>query len=456
MDDQIENLKVLDHLLTEKGYQVKKAINGETALLAAQSKPPDLILLDIKMPEMNGYEVCKKLKHNSQVAEIPVIFISALDEVLDKVQAFQVGGSDYITKPFQIEEVIQRIEIQLTVRKQKKLLQQEIQARKDKENQLLEEIRKRKETEEILYQSRSLLSSILNSSLDGIAALQAVRDCQGKIADFRCIVVNPTLAKAINRDRNELIGKLFFKKFLYRVNPRLFNKFVELVETGKSLEQDFFYNQESKKIWYHFIAVKLGDGFSIAVRDITERKQMELAMQKANEKLTLLANLDGLTKIGNRRSFQARYEQDWGRCLREKQPLSLIIFDVDCFKKYNDCYGHLAGDECLIKIARATKKYAQRSGDFVARYGGEEFIVILPNTPSRGALLVAEKIKEEILSLQIPHSNSPINPYVTVSLGVATVIPTSKLLPDSLIGCADQALYMAKEEGRNRIAVNSI
>lgn len=272
VDDLPENLRVLAKMLTEKGYKVRKAINGESALLAANSTPPDLILLDIKMPEMDGYEVCERLKAKATTKEIPIIFISALSELIDKVKAFKVGGIDYIVKPFQEEEVIARIESQLTIQRQKKLLK--------------EEIKQRKEAQEILYQSRSLISSVLNSSLDGIAALEAVREPRtGKIGDFRCVVVNPVIAEALGRQADDLVGKLFVKRLMNKLDKTLFNKLVQVVETGQPIAEDLFYQTNNKRYWYQYIAVKLGDGFSIIMRDITHRKEMEFALQKTNEEL---------------------------------------------------------------------------------------------------------------------------------------------------------------------------
>lgn len=271
VDDKPENLRVLDKMLTEKGYTVRKAINGNLALKSAESSPPDLILLDIKMPEIDGYQVCKQLKFNRKTEEIPVIFISALDEILNKVQAFEIGGIDYITKPFQEEEVIARINSQILIQKQK--------------NQLQQEIKKRQETEEILYQSRALLNSVLNTSLDGVAAMQSVRDATGEIKDFRCVVLNPVVCNMLGIEKQNLMGKIIFRQFLKKLNSDLFDSFVKVVETGKPFKQDFYYQHNNFNNWYHFIAVKLGDGFSLTVRDITDRKNMELNMQKTNEEL---------------------------------------------------------------------------------------------------------------------------------------------------------------------------
>ncbi|GGA01647.1 hypothetical protein CYANOKiyG1_13600 [Okeania sp. KiyG1] len=231
------------------------------------------------MPDLNGYEVCERLKNYPKTKDIPIIFISALNEVFDKVKAFEVGGIDYITKPFQEEEVLARVKSQLIIQKQRKLLEIE-------QENLKQEIKQRQEAEAILYQSRALISSILNSSLDGIAAMEALRDRRtGNIIDFSCLVVNPVIARAFNQEPQDLIGKLVFKKFLNTINDDLFANFVDVVETGKSLEQDIYYSDPEEGKWYHFIAVKLGDGFAITVRDITERKNLELTLEETNKEL---------------------------------------------------------------------------------------------------------------------------------------------------------------------------
>jgi diguanylate cyclase (GGDEF)-like protein len=440
VDDQPANLRVLDTMLKGKNYKVKKAIDGESALLAAEANPPDLILLDILMPNMDGYEVCNQLKSNRKTKDIPVIFISALSEVFDKVKAFQAGGIDYITKPFQEEEVLARISSQLTIQKQKKLLQKERES-------LKQEIRQRKEAEAILYQSRALISSILNTSLDGIAALEAVRDPKtGKIEDFRCLVVNPIIAEVLNQEPENLVGKLIFKRLISKINLELFEDFVNIILTGESLEKDFHYTYQKKQKWYHFIAVKLGDGFSITVRDITERKNLEL-------KLNRLANKDGLTGIANRLYFNRVLAKEWQRGQRDKQPLSLILADVDFFKDYNDHYGHPAGDECLISIAKIMKDAIKRPGDLVARYGGEEFVIVLPNTDSIGAEKLGDLIITEMAKAKMPHNASSISDHVTISLGITTIIPTPDIPFHSIIKNADNALYKAKKNGRNRLFV---
>ena len=268
-----ENLQLLSDALLNLGYTVRSVTSGRMALKTVQVKRPDVILLDVKMPEMDGYQVCKILKHNENFNSIPVIFLSALDDVFDKVTAFKSGGIDYITKPFQIEEVVARLENQLTIQRQQWLLEQEVS--------------QRRETEEVLYHSRALLASVLNSSLDGVAAMEAVRDrTTGDIEDFRCLVANPVIARALGNRREDTIDKLVLKKLLNRLDPELFDRFVNVVETGETLQQNFYYKSQQSS-WFHFVAVKLGDGFAITIRDITARKKAEFQLQQQAESLEL-------------------------------------------------------------------------------------------------------------------------------------------------------------------------
>ena len=195
-------------------------------------------------------------------------------------------------------------------------------------------------------------------------------------------------------------------------------------------------------------------GFAI---DISDRKQAEIELAEVqsnlrdtNQKLQKLINLDGLTQIANRRCFDDRIVQEWHRLHREQEPLSLLMFDVDYFKRYNDFYGHQLGDECLIKIAQSIDKLMCRPADLVARYGGEEFIVILPNTNTHGAIAVAERIHKAIKELQISHQDSNASHIVTISMGIACGIPKLEISPYVMIKQADQALYAAKQQGRNR------
>lgn len=321
VDDTPNNLELLTRMLTRKGYRVQAVTSGRQALLILARELPDLILLDVCMPDMDGYEICQRLKADARTRMIPIIFISALNEVVDKVRAFDSGGVDYITKPFRIAEVMARVQTHLTICR----LQQQLQ------------------------------------------------------------------------DQNERLKQ-----------------------------------------------------------EVRDRLAAEAALQAAVQELKRIAHLDGLTQLANRRRFDEYLELEWRRLTRERLPLSLILCDVDFFKRYNDTYGHQAGDRCLCHIADVLRMTAKRPADLVSRYGGEEFALVLPNTPAEGAMQVAQEIKSHVKRLRLPHSGSTVNDYVTVSLGVATVVPVADVAADQLVSAADQALYQAKTQGRDRAIAEEV
>ncbi|MEG4506360.1 diguanylate cyclase [Microcoleus sp. F6_B4] len=186
--------------------------------------------------------------------------------------------------------------------------------------------------------------------------------------------------------------------------------------------------------------------------DITERKKAEELLRNQAQRDRLMAETDGLTQVANRRCFDERLQSEWHRLIQAKQQLSLIMLDVDYFKRYNDCYGHLAGDTCLVKVAKAAAAAVKRSADLFVRYGGEEFAAILPNTDAAGAIAVAESMRQAIRDLAIPHEQSDVSAIVTASMGIASMVPSSDKSPDELIALADRALYDAKRQGRDRCA----
>ena len=317
VDDKPDNLRLLSTMLEAQGYKTKKALNGKFAIKGAQVAPPDLILLDINMPVMNGYQVCAELRNHEKTGHIPIIFISALDRAIDKVKAFRIGGADYITKPFHLEEVLARVENQLR--------QQRLAKKLEEKNLVLE-------------------------------------------------------------------------------------------------------------------------------KEIEVRLNTEEALVAANQELERLANLDGLTEIPNRRSFDIHLNLQWQKHLNQTLPLALILCDVDHFKAYNDTYGHFRGDDCLRQIANCLRLVVEKtkiSGAIPARYGGEEFAAILPNTKIRQAIEIAEQLQKEVFNHKIPHINSQVCKFVTLSLGVTTIIPQANLTTKNLIDITDCALYEAKKRGRN-------
>jgi diguanylate cyclase (GGDEF)-like protein len=184
-------------------------------------------------------------------------------------------------------------------------------------------------------------------------------------------------------------------------------------------------------------------------------KERTLELERANKELMRLSNMDGLTQIYNRRYFDNTLHKEINRLQRTSSPISVLMCDIDFFKKYNDTFGHLAGDDCIRSVANTIQKQCRRISDIVARYGGEEFGVILPNTSSKEALSIAESIRRGVEQKKIPHSTSTVKEIVTLSIGVTSLIPVLHTTPSSVIALADKALYESKHGGRNRVTLNA-
>ena len=288
VDDIPANIKTLHGILGDS-YRLHFATDWRKGLELARRLLPDIILLDVMMPELDGYEICRRLKSETGTRDIPVVFITALGSEEDEEKGLAIGGADYIVKPFR-----------------------------------------------------------------------------------------PAIVK-------------------------------------------------------------------LRVRNL-----LQLKLQR--DRLEALTMTDGLTDIANRRRFDQHLEQEWRRCGRMMVPLSAIMMDIDHFKSFNDHYGHSAGDDCLRRIARALENVPNRAGDLVARYGGEEFACLLPGTDAEGAQVLAELMREAVEALGIPHSRSEATNHVSISAGVATVIPGEDSKPEGLMKMADDMLYKAKNAGRNRVA----
>ena len=310
---------------------------------------------------------------------------------------------------------------------------------------IIRDVSYHKQMEKALQESEERFRLISRSAHDGILMM----DHEGKISYW-----NEAAIRIFGYSQNEALGRdlhrlLAPEKYLDAFNKG-FNKFAQTgtgSAIGNTLELTAFRKDKSEfpmELSLSAVEVK-GLWHSIGViRDISERKQAE-------EELKRLSYLDGLTGVANRRRFDEALGLEWKRMTRDAEPLSLIMCDIDFFKAYNDTYGHQAGDDSLRQVANTLNSVPERPGDLVARYGGEEFAVILPGTDSQGAKTLAEKMRVCVESLGIIHVSSQVCEVLTISLGVATTIPTRGSLPDELISAADQALYKAKKDGRNRV-----
>ncbi|MEK8126373.1 diguanylate cyclase [Paenibacillus filicis] len=271
------------------------------------------------------------------------------------------------------------------------------------------------------------------------------------------LYVSPSVQTMLGYEQEELVGTSIYDYF-HPHDLQLMNTAVDELESRTALKLPPYRmrNKEGDYIWLetHLRVIEAADEhgreFVCVSRDITDRKNTENQLRKTNALLQKISSIDALTGVANRRSFDENYAKEWRHGLRFSTPLSIILLDIDYFKRFNDNYGHHEGDICLKQVAEALKRAAKRPGDLIARYGGEEFVIVLPITDERGAAYVAEQLRQEVELLQMPHPSSDVSSFVTASLGHSTIIPTRDLPPRELLVRADRALYQAKQEGRNR------
>ena len=253
-------------------------------------------------------------------------------------------------------------------------------------------------------------------------------------------------------------------KILYSIFEKAVNSLTS--EDKKSIFQSWMtikYEQgfDYSLLWKILLGMGIIGLFAVYRHIYVARYNRKLAglneeLTKANEKLETISYIDGLTGVPNRRKFDSVLSSEWRRCGRSRQFLTLIMLDIDFFKRFNDRYGHLEGDDCLKRVAQTISDIPKRPGDFVGRYGGEEFAVILPGTGEPGARMIAEKILTGIHGLKISHEDSDVSPYLTVSLGVVTAVPGQGISSKEFVDTADQLLYKAKESGRNQYKMETL
>ncbi|MEB3267069.1 MAG: diguanylate cyclase [Leptolyngbya sp.] len=446
VDDAPDNLRLLLNALQEEGYTVRCAKSGNLALVSSENAPPDLVLLDILMPNMDGYEVCQHLRQNLQTSEVPIIFLSALDEGNDKVKAFALGGNDYIAKPFSVEEVLARIRYQLQAKRRHQQLQV-----------LANQYRHRSHD---LEQARTLLMEVLDGLSDGIAAFQPQRDQTGRITDFQSQVVNQAFWDDFwpwfSQQQGTHPPQNREAPLQLEADSDLFDVLQAALEATAPLQREVYCHHTEADHWVEVLVTQYHSRLVTRLRDVTQTKAQITDLEVTKQELYRLAMTDGLTQIANRYCFDSYLKSEWARLQREQQPLALILGDIDQFKRYNDICGHLMGDRCLQAVAQAIRQILSRPADLVARYRGAAFAILLPATPHAGALIVADRLQQAIRNLRLEDTVYPICEQVRISLGVACMIPDPALEPQQLVAAADRALYQAKTAGGNCTHVDPV
>ncbi len=353
VDDIPENVSVLSRILANRGYSIQSADNGAQALAQALSSKPDLILLDINMPETDGVETCRRLKQDARTCDIPVIFVSALNGVEDKVKAFQAGGVDYIPKPFEWEEVQARVETHLAnlqLRVQLQSANRELKARLDELSL----------SQELLREKQLRLDAFMNA----LPSLSFLFDEEG-----RYLEIMGSENSLWRSNAGELKGHLIQELMPPRVAGLMMAAIQKAIETETTQVIEYHIPvQGDGERWFEgriSLMEKKADGHSKVVflaSEISERVQLYQEVQR-------LANQDPLTACFNRRFFMTLAEQELQRAIRYKRPLSLVMLDIDEFKKFNDAYGHQIGDQVLCGLVKLCQKRL-RNSDILGRYGG--------------------------------------------------------------------------------------
>lgn len=310
----------------------------------------------------------------------------------------------------------------------------------------LDEIEYRKQIELALKESAERIRAIVDNAVEGIIVINGA--CQ--IEEF-----NPAAEKIFGYQAAEVIGKDVSMLMPDPYRSEHAGYVSHYLETNSSRligrDRDFTGRRRDGSVFPLHISVSetsvQGHTLFVGiVQDISVRKQLE-------EHLRTLSFKDGLTGCNNRRAFDENLAKEWRRARRNDMPLALVMLDIDCFKAFNDTYGHQEGDSCLREVARVIMANLKRPADFAARYGGEEFVLLLPETSLENALALAETIRLAVAALEIPHQQSDVAAYVTLSAGMACLVPGEEQSADDLMKLADQALYAAKKAGRNRVCL---
>lgn len=438
VDDLPDNLRLLRDTLSEEGYKVRSATTGAMALRAAQSPWTELILLDIKLPDLDGYEVCKLLKSDDRTADIPVIFLSALNETFNKVQGLAVGGVDYIAKPFQIEEVLARVETHLTIQRLQKSLQEQ-------NLRLVQEIEENQRLKDIFFAEKELAQVTLQSIGDGVITT----DAQGNIRYF-----NPVAERLTGWKADEAEGLPLSEVFLI-VNEvtrkPAENPITKALLGGEIVglaNHTILIARDGTEYAIEDSAAPIRDrvgqiiGAVIVFHDVTEARDL-------THQLSWEASHDSLTGLTNRRGFE-QYLVDAIASIQDSNEHHVLCYlDLDQFKVVNDTVGHIAGDELLRQITAILQK-GVRANDMLARLGGDEFGLLLTQCPLSQATQIAENLKDLVHQFRFIWDNKTF--IIGVSIGVVAIDQNSQDLMQ-VLGAADAACYAAKANGRNCIHI---
>ncbi|RUM21273.1 PleD family two-component system response regulator [Rhizobium vallis] len=445
VDDIPANVKLLEARLLAEYFDVMTAADGYEALAICERNQVDLVLLDIMMPGIDGFEVCERLKASQKTAHIPVVMVTALDQPADRVRGLKAGADDFLTKPVNDLQLISRVKSLLRL----KTLSDELRIRADTAHTMgmdhltrAGEGRADETGQVLLVDGRANSQERIIRALKPVADVLGLSDPQAALFEaaesaFDLVIVN---ANFDDYDPLRLCSQL---RSLERT------RFLPiLIITEQGADEMVV---RALDLGVNDYIVRPVDPNELVARSLTQirRKRYNDRLRNSVKQTIELAVTDPLTGLYNRRYLDNHLNVLFNRSMARGRPLSVLITDIDRFKQVNDTYGHDGGDEVLREFANRVRSTI-RGADLACRYGGEEFVVVMPDTSPEVAAAVAERLRTavESTSFALKHSGQALS--VTASFGIASRI-TSVLTPDQLMKQADLALYEAKNTGRNRV-----
>ncbi len=446
VDDQPLNVKLLEAKLTNEYYDVLTASDGPSALDVAVKERPDLILLDVMMPGMDGFDVCRRLRADPVTMHIPIVMVTALSDTEDRVVGLSAGADDFLTKPVEDLALLARVRSLLRFKVTFDELRLRLGAGSGPSKDAMPDADVQ-DTGRILlledFESRArMISEALGEANDVTIVgddTEALR--LADVGDFDVVIISLTL--------EDIDGLRVCSQLRSRTATRHV-PILALVEEGdlellaKALDLGVT----------DYVMTPLDRNELIArVRTQVRRKHYQDRLRLDLDESVSMASVDELTKLHNRRYLTSHMAREFERAVDNKKPLSVIMLDVDHFKKVNDTHGHAVGDEVLVELARRMIEWT-RTSDLSARLGGEEFVVVMPETTLHVAETVAERLREGVGGAPFGAQDGKLALEVTISLGVA-ISGGPGDTPTDLLARADDALYQAKSGGRNRVVCAS-
>ncbi|OWV77822.1 diguanylate cyclase response regulator [Rhizobium sp. R635] len=445
VDDIPANVKLLEARLLAEYFDVMTAADGYEALAICERNQVDLILLDIMMPGIDGFEVCERLKASQRTAHIPVVMVTALDQPADRVRGLKAGADDFLTKPVNDLQLISRVKSLLRL----KTLSDELRIRADTAQTIgMDDLMRAGEGradeagQVLLVDGRANSQERIVKALKPVADVLALSDPQAALFEaaenaFDLVIVN---ANFDDYDPLRLCSQL---RSLERT------RFLPiLIITEQGADEMVV---RALDLGVNDYIIRPVDPNELVARSLTQirRKRYNDRLRNSVKQTIELAVTDPLTGLYNRRYLDNHLNVLFNRSMARGRPLSVLITDIDRFKQVNDTYGHDGGDEVLREFANRVRSTI-RGADLACRYGGEEFVVVMPDTSPEIAAAVAERLRAAVESAPflLKHSGQALN--VTASFGISSRI-AAVLTPDQLMKQADLALYEAKNTGRNRV-----